>query len=391
MDEIVFLTGATGFIGGWLALWFIDKGYRLHLLVRPGKNESAEARVISFLEGLAQTDELRRKVREQVRVFAGDITEEGLGLSSTDRREALAGVKSFIHCAAVPKFVEDKEQTVYRTNLVGTENVIKVVKESEVSDFHYVSTAYVCGKRHGVMAEDDLSDDAGFHNIYEETKFLAEKKVREFAASGASTVTIYRPSIVLGHSKTGATCNFIGPYVFFSALSKCKTLFERDLARGGKMAPQLGIRREGERLFVPFKVRGLKDATNNFVPVDYVVNAIGTLFQTAAARGKTFHLTNPAPISNRKLEEYTNDIMGICGAEVVEKPSEGSGLMDFLGERFRREADIYAPYMTYEPAFDRTNIDSLLPGMTPPANDRRYFETLIGYGAGVNWGARARS
>lgn len=391
MDEIVFLTGATGFIGGWLALWFIEQGYMLHLLVRPGRNETAEARVISFLQGLAATDELKRRVREQVRVFTGDITEEGLGLSGRARHDATAGVGSFIHCAAIPKFVEDKDRTVYRTNLLGTEHVIDFVKESGLKDFHYVSTAYVCGRRHGVMAEDDLSDEAGFHNIYEETKFLAEKKVREFAASGRSAVTIYRPSIVLGDSRTGATCNFIGPYVFFSALSKCKTLFERDLARGGKMASQFGIHREGDRLFIPFKVKGRKEATNNFVSVDYVVNAIGTLFKNNATRGRTFHLTNPEPITNRRLEEYTNDILGIRGAEVVERPAEGAGLMEFLGERFRREADIYAPYMTYEPAFDRSNVDALLPDLKPPANDQPYFEKLMAYGGSVNWGAKVKS
>ena len=390
MSERVFLTGATGFIGGWLALWFIEHGYRLHLLVRPGKKQTAEDRAISFLQGLASSDELKQMVTDQVRVFTGDITEKGLGIEGAAQREALDGVGTLLHCAAVPRFVEDKDRSVYRTNLLGTEHVIDFVRDSQVKDFHYVSTAYVCGKRHGVVAEDDLSDEAGFHNIYEETKYLAEKRVREFADSGRSSVTIYRPSIVLGDSRTGVTCNFIGPYAFFSAISKCKSLFERDLARGGKMASRLGVHREGDRLFIPFKVKGRKESTNNFVPVDYVVNAIGTLVENRAARGKTYHLTNPQPITNERLEHYTNDIMGILGAEVVENTDEGAGLMELLGERFRWEADIYAPYMTYEPVFDRSNIDALLPGMTPPASDQQYFERLIAYGSRVNWGQKSR-
>jgi thioester reductase-like protein len=59
----------------------------------------------------------------------------------------------------------------------------------------------------GVFHEDDLDVGQSFKNFYEETKFLAEMEV---ARSGLP-VTTYRPSIVVGDSRTGETGSSTAP------------------------------------------------------------------------------------------------------------------------------------------------------------------------------------
>src|SRR5207247_6389267 len=97
-----------------------------------------------------------------------------------------------------------------RVNVDGTRHVLDFAERCpSLQRFHYVSTCYVSGRHHGVFGEDDLDVGQRFNNFYEETKFLAEVEVRR--RSGLP-VTIYRPSVVVGDSRTGETQKFDGPY-----------------------------------------------------------------------------------------------------------------------------------------------------------------------------------
>src|SRR5205085_3351346 len=75
---------------------------------------------------------------------------------------------------------------------------------------HYISTCYVSGNLPRVFTEDDLECGQTFNNYYEETKYLAEIEVR--SRMTRIPTTIYRPSVVVGDSTTGATQKFDGPY-----------------------------------------------------------------------------------------------------------------------------------------------------------------------------------
>ena len=83
---------------------------------------------------------------------------------------------------------------------------------------HYISTCYVSGRYPGVFTEDDLEKGRDFNNYYEETKHLAEVEVRR--RMERIPVTTYRPSVVVGHSVTGETQKFDGPYVVIQWLMR---------------------------------------------------------------------------------------------------------------------------------------------------------------------------
>src|SRR5260370_878437 len=69
----------------------------------------------------------------------------------------------------------------------------------------------LCGRRSGLIAEADLDTDPSFDNPYEESKFQAEQLLRRTPGIRA---TIYRPSVIVGDSRTGYTSTFTGLYRF---------------------------------------------------------------------------------------------------------------------------------------------------------------------------------
>ena len=99
-----------------------------------------------------------------------------------------------------------------RINVDGTRNVLDFAQEARnLRRLHYVSTCYVSGRTAGVFTEHDLEKGQSFNNYYEETKYLAEVEVQQRMRAGLPT-TIYRPAIVVGDSRTGATQKYDGPY-----------------------------------------------------------------------------------------------------------------------------------------------------------------------------------
>jgi nucleoside-diphosphate-sugar epimerase len=160
-------------------------------------------------------------------------------------------------------------------NVEGTRNVLAFLAEApRFERLHYVSTAYVCGTATGVFRESDLDVGQGFKNHYEETKYLAEVDV---VGSGLKA-SIYRPSIVVGDSRTGETGKFDGPYFTLSAMEKMPSpgLFLR-VGSGKNLA--------------------------NLVPVDFIVEALARLSARPETGTRTYHLTDPRPLPVLDLEK----------------------------------------------------------------------------------------
>jgi nucleoside-diphosphate-sugar epimerase len=162
-------------------------------------------------------------------------------------------------------------------NVEGTRNVLELARGARrLSRLNHFSTAYVSGARVGVILEDELAMGQRFHNPYEETKYQAELLVRR--AQGDLPATIYRPSIVVGDSRTGEIDRFEGPYA-------------------------LAILLVASPLAVPLPLPGDAVAPLNVVPVDFVVEAAVSIGANPAAAGKTVHLVDPAPLSARRVYE----------------------------------------------------------------------------------------
>ena len=348
------ITGATGLLGSYLIRDLLLDGRSLAVIVRRSRKQSAAARVEAIV---VHWEQMLGKRLPRPTVLEGDLTQPFCGLDADARAWVAAHCDELLNNAASLTFRgADHEGEPWRTNVTGTGGVLALARETGLRHFHHVSTAYVCGLRAGVVREDELDVGQAFGNDYERTKVEGEKLVR--AASTAAggfleTATIYRPSIIVGDATTGWTSTYHG---LFAALRLGHTLLTK-VTKGTTSGPAL------------LGLIGVAAAdTKNFVPVDWVSAAIAHAVQTPAARGVTYHLTHPAPISM--------DTVGRLIQQAVETYSQDASPddpdlcdEDWFADNLRTQLDIYRSYLRTDPTFDRAHTESITGQLPCPPLD----------------------
>jgi nucleoside-diphosphate-sugar epimerase len=265
--ESIFLTGFPGFIAAKLVERLAAPETQFFLLVEPRFVDKAmeEVEHISSITGARL---------ESFVIVQGDITHPNLGISHGDLETVLFETTHVFHLAAAYDLAVPKD-IAFAVNFEGTRNVNYFVHSvRNLRRYNYVSTCYVAGRREGVILETELEHNAGFRNFYEETKYLAEQEVERLKAT--LPVTIYRPSVVVGDSKTGETAKYDGIYYLIHYLRKAPTLLRI-----------LNVGNNNVRL--------------NLVPVDFVVDAIAALSRDKKAASKTVALADPTPLTTAEL------------------------------------------------------------------------------------------
>jgi dihydroflavonol-4-reductase len=170
----VFLTGATGFVGHHVALALAAQGAELRLLVRKTSN-------LKNLEGIAGD------------TVVGDLLEpEGL-------KSALADCDAVMHVAADYRLWIRDPQVMYRANVDGTRELLRMAREAGVKRVVYTSSvATMHFRRDGLVINEDtpvsIKDMVGH---YKRSKFLAELEAIEAARSG-QPVIILNPTTPIG-------------------------------------------------------------------------------------------------------------------------------------------------------------------------------------------------
>ena len=207
-QRCVLLTGATGLLGQYLLHDLLLKGYAVAVLVRDTRKERAADRISQIVA--FWSERLQRRLPTPT-VLNGDLGQAALGLTAADRRWLGRHCRAVIHSAANLSFRKTPDGEPWRTNVDGTKSLLALCREAGLLEWHQVSTAFVCGRRSGIIAEEDRDDSQGFHTPYEESKCQAEELV---ARPLGSRATIYRPAIIVGDSRTGHTSSFNGLYRF---------------------------------------------------------------------------------------------------------------------------------------------------------------------------------
>jgi thioester reductase-like protein len=275
-DQAVLFTGFPGFIGARLLprLMQLRPEWSFRCLVQEKFLDKAR-------QDLAALEAAHAHAKGRATLVVGDIAEPRLGLASAEVRSLQRELVAAFHLAAVYDLAVTRELG-QRINVLGTRNVLEFLGEARrLERLHYVSTAYVSGTAVGVFRENELDVGQRFKNFYEETKFLAEVAV----VASRLPRTVYRPGIVVGDSRTGETSKFDGPYFVLSAMRK---------------VPSPGV----------FLRVGLGKNPINLVPVDFVLEALAQLSCSASGLGKTYHLTDPDPLSVGEIEELFAKALG---------------------------------------------------------------------------------
>jgi thioester reductase-like protein len=326
-EETIFLTGFPGFIAGRLVERLATEGARFLLLVQPAFMERARADVARIAEKTGASP-------ENFRLLEGDITREGLGLSAPELEEARSDATVVFHLAAVYDLAVARDVAA-RVNVEGTRNVNLFAKSVRtLNRYHYVSTCYVAGRRTGRILETELRHDAGFRNNYEETKYLAELEVD--ALKRELPVTIHRPSVVCGDSRTGETAKYDGVYYLINYLR----LFPRVLSLANI---------------------GNRDVRLNVVPVDFVVEAMAALARDEASAGETVQLADPAPLTTEELFDIiSRNLSGHGSLFTLPAPVVRTTLNIPLNEKVTGLPRVGVPYFFLKQTYDTARATSLL-------------------------------
>lgn len=283
LDETIFLTGFPGFIAGRLVKRLATEGARFLLLVQPAFMERAReevARIASETEASADSFHL----------IEGDITQPDLGLAPLELEQARKEMTILFHLAAIYDLAVLRAPAL-RVNVEGTRHVNEFARTlPNLRRYHYVSTCYVAGLRTGEILETELRHEAGFRNFYEETKYLAELEVEALKAQ--MPVTIHRPAVVCGDSRTGETAKYDGIYYLIQYLRKQRSL--------------LSLVNIGNR-----------QVSLNLVPVDFVVEAMTAMMKDERGVGATLQLADPDPLTTYELFETIAKALAGRGSRVT--------------------------------------------------------------------------
>ena len=401
-EKVILVTGSTGFLGSAITHRLLVSGYKLRLLIR---RRDADSSQISFgkddlIKQLTlgnQMDEYSqeqcRAVGEQsnsnkslhelflsnVEIIKGDITSSSLGLEKQEYRKLCNEVDEVFHCAAVTHFEMQGDDEHVAVNIKGTENVLQFSNSGKQKRFHYISTAYVAGKLSGIIYENEMVNEPLFNNEYERSKFVAEQLVIEYAKNNDIPYTIYRPGIIVGDSRTGATCKFDNLYLFVKVLFNIKNSFAE--YKNGDLSDTI------------IRVPGDPDALINLVPINYVADAIVAISEKRESIGGIYHITNPNPPRLCELRDLVMALLEIKDIYVeINKELEKQSL-DTVEKLFLRQTRSYYSYLFSKLRFNDSNTQKALEGtgIICPHMTKELVAVLIDYAVSHNWGEEKRT
>lgn len=353
--DTILLTGITGNLGSWLAVEMLRTGKKVLALMRDQTSKDATRRLNRILDIAGGRD-----LKDNIEIIHGDICKKGLGLKANAKN--LNRLSKIIHCAACTKFLEDDGKSHQMMNVQGTLNVLELAGRLSLPLVH-VSSAYIAGKRTGIVKEDEIDVGQSFNNIYENTKCRSEMLVHEWSQMTSLPAVILRPSIVMGDSQDGRTVHFTSLYDYMRVLSL--------------VVPRLGKN--------CIRIETKPDVTKNIIPVDYFAKV--SFYIISCGVTGTYHITNPAPLNMKDLGETFSLLFGKNSYKLVKADSFLSHKPNEIESLFQQSTSVYNPYMLSEPVFDRTNTDSVLAdsGIELPLMDLSYFKKLLDYACSVKW------
>ncbi|MCP4867577.1 MAG: NAD-dependent epimerase/dehydratase family protein [Proteobacteria bacterium] len=375
MSEI-FITGVTGFVGRHLAVRLLNRPDvgQLWCLVRATDIAHGRERLLKSLKR-ATDDEHAEALIGRIQPVLGDLTKERLGLSADQSNDVIQHCTVFLHAAADVRFNQDLEDARLR-NVFGTQQVVAFAREvfeaGRLDRLDWVGTAFVAGNRPGPVSEDELEHDAGWRNSYEQSKYEAESWLREHC--GDMPLTVFRPSIIVGESNTGATSNF------------------------GMMYWPVQIYARGWWRTIVGSPKTMVD----LVPVNYVADSIELLSRADQPTGRTWQLA-AGEGGARTIEE----LAALCHRYFGGKPARYIDPGFFMkwvrpvvnlflwGKKARvlkQGGEFFVPYFTAQPKFDTAKTRQALAdsGIAAPTVED-YFSTLLDYAVQTDFGKRSVS
>jgi thioester reductase-like protein len=347
------VTGGTGFLGSFLITSLLRKGYRVVALVR---GPDPAGRLLEVLHEIDEGEGEEIILGEQLQVVEGDIRTPGFGLLEETQRGLAHEVEEIWHCAASFKFQERYREEIVAHNITGMRHLLdfaRLCNVGKVAPLFSVSTAYAAPLIAGRVREELPPTGTPFRNLYEWSKQEAERLVYRFRQEYHLPMFIFRPSIIIGHARTGRAVRFTGYYDVIRAIYLLTHCLEVNL--GANFDRNLRLR-----------ILAGQSVRLNVVPVDFVVAAMWQIARAAPSDSFIFNLTSDFPAPLADLFHQACVPLAVTGIELVEEDAFRQQPMTGLERIFNRKTQFQAPYLLDGPLFDNTNFRRVVPQTALP-------------------------
>lgn len=324
----VLLTGATGFVGSTLAASFLARNVPIVVLSRNDPDgERTKSAILNAAKGFGF--DIGQAIDRHFQVVNVDFADFAQSIPAS----ALADVTIAWHCSAEMSYSVNKLSSSFETNVCCTVQLFNALRaaSSKLQRFYYMSTSYVAGMRGGPV-DARLHADSKLINPYQVTKWSAEHALHLLHLETGIPVTIFRPSVVVGHRKSGWTFrNGFGFYMFIDAF--------RAFNKAGYDSLTLDIKPE---------------VRPDFIPIDRLADdVIDLTLQTERRKSfEVFHCTGGLTIS-------TQETLRLMGVQCNVRVSYGKPVTS-IEQRFDRATETNKPFANVEWVFSRESLDHLL-------------------------------
>ncbi|MDZ5713571.1 SDR family oxidoreductase [Jeotgalibacillus haloalkalitolerans] len=279
----IMITGATGFVGSKLMLSLLDKGHTLYPVFRN------EQKINQFI------NQLSPEQANRIHPVAGDITETDFGIHESESLREKIDI--LYHTAAFLSFDPKDREKTFLANVDGTTHALELAEKLQIPSFYHVSTAYTAGLDD--FADEEIhSKDRRFVNDYEESKNHAEHLVWE--KRNEMKVSIFRPSIIVGDTRTGEADTTFALYGLLKAVALLKKLINRGRVDQNRI----------------IKLLCDPEASNNVVPVNYVVDVL-TAAAEHAKPDHIYHISNNNSPDNATVMKWIKEQSGVDNLAVT--------------------------------------------------------------------------
>lgn len=284
----VLLTGATGFLGRYLALEWLQRmdlvDGKVICLVRAKDDDAARQRLDGIFDsGDAELLRLyRRLAAEHLEVIAGDKGDANLGLDQDTWQRLADSVDLIVDPAALVNHVLPYDQ-LFGPNALGTAELIRIALTTRIKPFAYVSTIGVgAGIEPGRFTEDaDIravsatrAVDDSYANGYSNSKWAGEVLLREAHDLCGLPVSVFRCDMILADTTYAGQLNL--PDMFTRMILSL-------VATGIAPASFYEVDAQGNR----------QRAHYDGLPVEFIAEAISTLGANVVEGFQTYHVMNP--------------------------------------------------------------------------------------------------
>ncbi len=295
------LTGATGFLGRYLALDWLE---RMNLvdgtvicLVRAKDDAAARARLdATFDSGDPKLlEHYQQLAADHLEVIAGDKGEENLGLDQQTWQRLADTVDLIVDPAALVNHVLPYRE-LFGPNAVGTAELIRIALTTKQKPFIYTSTIGVgAGIAPGRFVEDgDIREisatravDDSYANGYSNSKWAGEVLLREAHDLCGLPVSVFRCDMILADTTYGGQLNL--PDMFTRMMLSL-------VATGIAPASFYELDANGNR----------QRAHYDGLPVEFIAEAIDTLGAHVTDGFETYHVMNPPYDDGIGLDEFVD-------------------------------------------------------------------------------------